>query len=62
MNYYTLQCARKYFCQFCLKAFSTFRKNIKKIILKTALKLMKNRELLCPEKVNLLNFKIMREK
>ena len=62
MNCYTLQRARKHFCQFCLKTFSTFRKNILKIVLKTALKLMKNRELLCLEKVNLLNLKIMREK
>ena len=40
---HTLHSGRKYFCRYCLKAFST--KEILKVIVKTDLKLMANKEL-----------------
>ena len=40
---YTLHCERKYFCRYCLKAFSA--EKIIKSHIKTALKLMANKEL-----------------
>ena len=41
MYYHTLHCERKYFCRYCLQAFST-TEILKKIRLKVASKLMGN--------------------
>ena len=53
---HTLYHGRKHFSCYCLQAFSTEE------TLKTALKLMANKELGCLKRVNLLNSKIMKEK
>ena len=55
---HTLHRRRKHFCRYCVQAFRT----AEKLKLKILLKLMVNKLLRCPRRVNILNSKFMEEK